>query len=400
MKNKLIYILLLSVFLFGQKIHAQTLEQKVSLDEKTVIKGYTIKTINGGPAISVKPKSFTSKTNFYIKGLEVADSTINNQKVKSKIYQINFDQKTEKPLLIKLAWQSFSNQPKNIYWRKDQTMNWQQLPSKTEGKETSADIIDAGEVILLEQIPTSLNDVVKYVSARSATVLNADTGEVLYAKNANEVRPIASLTKLMTAMVFLERPAGWQKEINITKNDKDIPVTVGLKDNETTTVKNMWFAMLTKSANDAAKAIARISGLNTLDFVKRMNSWAKELDLKKSSFADPSGLNPKNVSTAMDTAIMARAAFTYPDILQATGTKETKITTNTNREIAIKNSTTLFDSDLKIDAAKTGYTTEAGRCQIIRARGDLRNVIVVVLGSGSGRHTTDAYDLGNWFANN
>lgn len=402
MKNKIFLLAIISVFLFsGQLTLAQTVEQKVTLDEKTIVKGYTIKYKNSLFSVGVKPKSFLTKTTFSLQKKDSVTSEINGLKTLSAIYVVNFTNRSEKPISLNLNWQSFSNQPKNIYWRRNETSAWQQLPSKTVNKSTSAEIIEAGEIVLLENKPKTLADVTKHISAKNVAVLDAETGKVLYTKNADQVKPIASLTKLMTAMVFLERPQPWTVVSNITSEDKDIPVTIGLKTNETIEVKGLWYAMLTKSANDAAKAIARLSGLDKNNFVQRMNTWAKELDLKKSRFADPSGLDAKNTSTALEVAQIARAAFTYPDITQAVGTKEVKLkTNNTNREIVIKNSTTLFDSDLKIDAAKTGYTTEAGRCQIIRAIGEKRKVIVVVLDSAIGQHTTDAYDLGSWFTKN
>lgn len=399
MKNKIIIIAVLCFLMTQQSVNAQEITQKISLDEKTVVKGYTIKVKNEGLSLAVKPGAFLKATNFNISASTSNNNVVNGHKVKSKIYKIVFNNKTEKPLLVKINWQSFSNLPKNIYWRKNQEMTWQQLPSKTLDKETSADIIESGEIILLEKTAQSISDVTNHLTAKSAVVLDADTGKVLYEKNANQVRSIASLTKLMTAMVYLERPQDWSTSVSITNDDKDIPVTIGLKANESLNVKSMWYAMLAKSANDSAKAIARLTGLTKTDFIKRMNSWAKELDLKKTSFSDPSGLDEKNKSTALETAILARAAFTYPPVVEAAGTKEFKTQTNTNRELVIKNSSPLFDSDLKIIAAKTGYTTEAGRCQVIKASGPKRNVIVVVLGSGIGKHTTDAYDLGNFYVN-
>lgn len=402
MKNKIILILALTLFVFSrQSTSAQTISQKISLDEKTVTKGYTIRASDGQLFVGIKPQSFVNRTAFELEKNEQATLELNKLKLLSPVYKINFSNKTSKPISVKINWQSFSNQPKNIYWRKNETSDWQQLPSKTLAKNTSAEIVEPGEVVLLENKPQSLAEVTKYISAKNVAVLDAETGQVLYTKNADQVKPIASLTKLMTAMVFLERPQPWTVVSNITSEDKDIPVTIGLKTNETVEVKSLWYAMLTKSANDAAKAIARLSGLDKNNFVQRMNAWAKELDLKKSRFADPSGLDAKNTSTALEVAQMARAAFTYPDIVQATGTKEIKLkTVSSKRDLIIKNSTSLFDSDLKIDAAKTGYTTEAGRCQIIRAIGEKRKVIVVVLDSAIGQHTTDAYDLGSWFTQN
>ncbi len=391
---------ILITLLFSYNITNASSEQKISLDNKTVVKGYTIVSNDKLLSIAVKPNAFAGATIFTVNKSEVNEKTINNQKIKSALYSVSFNNKPKTPLLIKINWQSFSNLPKNVYWRGYNQNQWQQLPTKIVDKQAIAEIIDSGDLIVLEQTATNINDITKHVSAKSFAVIDAGSGKVLLTKNGNQVRSIASLTKLMTAMIYLERPVAWQTKTNITKEDKDIPVTIGLKDNEEVDVKSLWFATLTKSANDAAKALARISGLNKNDFVKRMNSWAKELDLKNTSFSDPSGLDKNNKSTAIEVATLARAAFTYPDIVEATGTKELTINTNQNRNLILKNSTTLFDSDLKIIAAKTGYTTEAGRCQIIKADGEKRSVIVVVLGSGFGKHTTDAYDLASWFTNN
>jgi hypothetical protein len=404
MKNKIFAVSLIILFalikpagLTGFAM-AQENEKSYVLDLATLDKGYTIK--NEVLTLGIKPNTFSAITTIYIVKKESMVDTDLQENILSPIFQISFSEKNKKPLPLKLGWQSFSNLPVNIYWRSNSEQDWQLLPGKTTAKETTAEIVSPGEIILKQEKPVSIKQISAYLSAKSAVVLDAGTGKILFNKQGNIRRPIASLTKLITAMVFLQRPASWQQLLNITTDDKDIPVTIGLNDNENVTVADMWQAMLIKSANDAAKAIARSTGLTKNDFVKQMNKIAKELDLKNSVFFDPSGLDKKNKASALDMAQLTRAAFTHSEIKQTTTIKETKIITNQGREIILKNSSALFGSNLNIEGAKSGYTIEAGRCQIIMASGPKRKVIVVVLASGPGQHTTDAYDLASWFVNN
>ena len=138
------------------------------------------------------------------------------------------------------------------------------------------------------------------VRAAAAIIFNPETGQVLWEENAQDKRSIASITKVMTAMVFLEDNPDLTQEITIERGDIYAASTTYLRANERITLNNVLHLTLIASDNAAARALARVSHGGTAAFVERMNEKALELGLESTTFADPSGLNPENVSSAYD----------------------------------------------------------------------------------------------------
>ena len=218
----------------------------------------------------------------------------------------------------------------------------------------------------------------------SAIVLDAN-GNLIYGKDVDTVRPIASITKLMTAMVVLDAKLDLDEKITITKDDRDLIRLTGsrLGYGATLSRRELILLALMSSENRAATALGRTYPGGMKNFVAAMNLKAQSLDMSNSRFADPAGLKAENVSTASDLARMLAAADGYPLITQSTTTTRKEVHPyarrgpltygNTNRLLKNKN--------WNIELSKTGYINEAGRCLVMQAEIADQPVVIVLLNS-------------------
>ncbi|MFA5106842.1 MAG: serine hydrolase [Patescibacteria group bacterium] len=217
----------------------------------------------------------------------------------------------------------------------------------------------------------------------SAVVFDPIGGQQLFRKNPNTVRSIASLTKLMTVLVFLDHNPGFGQEVEITEADQIAEGSIGLEVGDKVIVRDLFYASLVNSANNATQALARSTGMSREVFVAAMNQRAKDMGLSNTHFVDVTGLDPGNVSTASEVARMADFAFRNAEISQATTLPNHEFTTlNTNRTIRFNNTNKLLESFLHLSGGKTGYTEEAGYCLAIRTDdGQGHDIVVVDLGT-------------------
>jgi D-alanyl-D-alanine endopeptidase (penicillin-binding protein 7) len=218
----------------------------------------------------------------------------------------------------------------------------------------------------------------------SAIVLDSQ-GNLIYAKDEDTVRPIASITKLMTAMVVLDAGLDLDETITIAEDDRDRLRMTGsrLGVGATLTRRELLLLALMSSENRAATALGRTYPGGMTHFIAQMNTKAANLGMLNSNFADPAGLNVANVSTASDLAKMLHAAHGYPLITAATTTPDREVRPypqggplrfiNTNR--------LLKNPDWHIELSKTGYINEAGRCLVMQARIDGEPISIVLLNS-------------------
>lgn len=246
-------------------------------------------------------------------------------------------------------------------------------------------LTDGIKVLALETKQTQTNNL--NISSKAAMAINEKTGEVLYAKNENGLLPMASLTKIMTAVIFLETNTPWDKVVTYQAGDNAIGSRLYISPGETLTVKDLFFTALAGSANNATNALARSTGLSREEFIKRMNDKAREWGLSQTKFVDVTGLDPANVTTISEYAILASRALKDFRILQGTTTGTYSFTTiNTGKAHTIINKNKLIGSSWYITGIKTGYLDEAGYCLMAKARKDKYSspdVITVVLGAGS-----------------
>jgi len=240
------------------------------------------------------------------------------------------------------------------------------------------------------------------ITSEKSAVLSADGRTFLQANRADEIQPIASITKLMTASIFLDNNPGWDTVYEITAADNVEGGKLNLFLGDRVKVRDLFFTSLVASDNGATLALVHATGLSEKDFVAKMNSEALRLGLNNTSFADPVGLSEKNVSTAREVAKMARAAFGRPEIRQAASSREYRFTTENGTEKKVESTDyLLFDSadhPFEVLGGKTGFTDRAGYCFVGRFRNDDgQEVISVVLNSqGKNERFRESKALINW----
>jgi D-alanyl-D-alanine endopeptidase (penicillin-binding protein 7) len=243
------------------------------------------------------------------------------------------------------------------------------------------------------------------LAAEKGAVLSAQDHFFLFTKRADEVQPIASITKLMTSLVFLDSNPGWEEIYEIKENDKVEGGRLNLFLGEKVKVKDLFYTSLVASDNGATIALVHSTGLSEEEFVARMNAEAKRLGLVRTKFSDPVGLGDDNVSTAREVALLAKAAFDRREIREATASREYNFTTFTGVEKKVESTDyLLFDSEknsFQVLGGKTGYTDKAGYCFVSRLKDGNREVIAVVLNSaGKNERFKESKNLVNWVFNN
>jgi serine-type D-Ala-D-Ala endopeptidase (penicillin-binding protein 7) len=227
------------------------------------------------------------------------------------------------------------------------------------------------------------------LNAKHAMVMDEKTGEILFEKNADAAVPIASLTKLLTAMVVLDAHQDMDEEIVIDWQDVDTlkhstsRVPVGA----TLSKKNVLELALMSSDNRAAAALARTYPGTNPAFMMAMRRKIRALGLTNTSIDEPTGLSPGNVSSASDLAKVAMAAAKYPEIVRITTSQEESIEMK-GREVNYRNTNRFVGkSGWPILLSKTGYINEAGRCIVMTLKHfegvNPKNVIMVLLNAGS-----------------
>ena len=237
-----------------------------------------------------------------------------------------------------------------------------------------------------------------------ALVIDQDSGEVLYSKNTDEVAPIASITKLMTAIVIIDSGVPLLETITVDKRDIDrykgsrSKLRVGTKLMRAEALKLALMA----SENRAAAALARTYPGGKEAFVDAMNAKAFELGMLNSRFVDSTGLRPENVSTAHDLALLVAAAHSYPMIRDYTTAPSFAVESPGRRGrttvLHFVNSNRLVRSSRwEIGLSKTGYISEAGRCLVMQSRIAGRPLIIVLLDSwGKLTRIGDANRIRRW----
>ena len=234
-----------------------------------------------------------------------------------------------------------------------------------------------------------------------AMVQDQETGEILYERDADTVTPIASITKLMTAMVLLDSGLSLSAPVTVVQEDVDtlknslshLPVGWML------TREDLLNLALMSSDNRAAAALARTFPGGTPAFVTAMNAKAMSLGMMHTHFVDPHGLHPDNTSTARDLLLMVDAAYTYPTIRRMTTMPDrTVVALNSGRARTFGNSDYLVAREgWSVGLSKTGFILESGFCLALQAKILGRPVVMIFLKS-EGKHTRqgDAARVRTW----
>lgn len=247
--------------------------------------------------------------------------------------------------------------------------------------------------------PGADGQLVPDVRAGAAIVYNPATHEVLYESNAQTPRSIASITKVMTAIAFLENETDFSREVVVNPIDMRGASTTYLRSNDRVTVDQLLHLLLIGSDNVAARTLARASVYGPVGFVERMNQKAAELGLTSTHYEDPSGLLATNVSSAYDMARLISFASNDERIASIMRKKEYKLQART-RTVTLNNTNHLVGTDVDVRGGKTGFISRSGYCLATLLRlPQGEQVAVVVLGARSNpARFWETRHLFNWLA--
>lgn len=238
-----------------------------------------------------------------------------------------------------------------------------------------------------------------HVVSDAAIIVVQGTGETLFEKNAGEKKAIASITKLMTAMVVLDSKQSLDALITISREDVDMQrgSTSRLRVGVTLPRKEMLKLALMASENRAAFALARNYRGGVEAFVAEMNRTAATLGMRDTIFYGPTGLDVRNVSTARDLAVMVNAAYGY-DHIRNMSTSTSHLVRDNSKKLTFRNTNRLVkNKSWKIGLSKTGYISDSGKCLVMQATfGKTRTVIILLDSWGSRSRIVDAMKIKRW----
>lgn len=228
------------------------------------------------------------------------------------------------------------------------------------------------------------------LTAQAIYVIDKETDSPLLDYQENEPRSIGSLTKLMTALVFLDSQPNWEQVITLEEGDGR-QGRLYLTEGESAAVRDIFYTSLISSSNNATMALARSAGVSLEEFVIKMNEKARALGLKQTRFTEPTGLDPGNQSTAKEIAFLLKMALAEKDIREAAAKKTYSFQLADGGEWRkIRTTNLLLSGDLplgglaKVNAGKTGFVEEAGYCFAMETEDkNGHQIIVVILGSAT-----------------
>ena len=238
----------------------------------------------------------------------------------------------------------------------------------------------------------------------SVAVLDNSTGKVLFSKRANDEKPVASITKIIGAYVFLEEKPNLSQKVCMEQKDEVAGGRLRLPVGSTMKAKDFLYSSLIGSANNSATALIRLSGLTKDKFIDKMNNLAKDAGAEDANFVDSSGISPDNEASAQDLALIGQKVFSKSKICQISARKKytfsynggrgSKTVTHTSPIVNNKN------SSFSIISAKTGYLPEVGNNLIVKLRSKKNKknqIIIALMGAKTKNATTqDAIKLGKW----
>lgn len=251
-------------------------------------------------------------------------------------------------------------------------------------------------VLVFLLFPASIHGI--DTSARSAILMEQDSHRILYSKNIHEARSVASISKIMTGLLAVESG----KMGDMIEIGDEISTAFGsavyIQKGEKLTLEDLVYALMLRSGNDAALAIANYVGGNVDQFVVKMNEKAKEIGMKNTTFNNPHGLDEGNLkgnfSTAYDMAILTSAAMQNKTYRKIVGTKTYKLSTNKNSYVW-HNKNKLLKTYKYTTGGKTGFTEKARRTLVSTACKDNLDLVVVTLDDGNDfKDHADLFDYG------
>lgn len=232
------------------------------------------------------------------------------------------------------------------------------------------------------------------INSRAAIVMRESDGQILFNKNASSTAPLASLTKLIAAQVFLDTKPSLDKVVSYSYQDEKYNYEyckpwessrLRVSEGETMTIGDLLYSALVGSANNAVESLVRVSGISRNEFIARMNAQAKTWGAVSTHFVEPTGLSPDNVSSPLDYAIMTKEIFKNPLLQKISTTPRYSFSTISSKIKHTLNNTNalLLSGKYQISGSKTGYLDEAGYCLMTRVDTPLGKLIVVNFGASS-----------------
>ena len=239
-------------------------------------------------------------------------------------------------------------------------------------------------------------------TAQSVTVFDAASGALLYAEEPDVVRSIGSISKLMTAMVFLDTAPDLSSWVTVVQDDYAGGGRAYLAYNDPVRLGDVLTTSLVGSDNTATEALVRLSGVPREEFIARMNAKAQELGLASTSFIDPSGLSAENQSTAREVASMLANAVGYDEITNRTQLRVAQVVQSSGFSVSVSSTNELLSSSFVASGfdllgGKTGYIPQAGYCFTGAFVHNNHRIYTTVLGADSKESRfTDAANVTDW----
>ena len=396
--TRVVIIISIFVLLFGiyQAAHAAVLDSvNVVFNQTALSHGYTVESIDQNFKLPIFPNQFKNELAVRIAGITNDRKLPEGKRAVTGFYEYNIYSNQNgllvKPIVLLFDYEQKDKYDGEVYFFDASTEEWRALPSVIEKKHKrikAVTLFPIAEVVVLEDLPG-------FMTAKSAIVIDKNSGSVVFEKNTETIRPIASLTKLMTVLVFFDHNPGWDKAVTMQKSDYVGGGMLWVKEGAKISVKDLFYATLVGSRNNTAEALARATGLTRSEFIIEMNAKAEAMNLTKTHFVDPTGLDEKNVSTAFEMAEIAKVAFAKEEVLKATTTKLYKVKPVGSKVLySIKNtSKKVLDRDLVITGSKTGWTDEAGYNLVTQAKSEGKEMIALVMGAKVTRNYEEVYEL-------
>ncbi|MBI2426798.1 MAG: D-alanyl-D-alanine carboxypeptidase [Candidatus Kerfeldbacteria bacterium] len=417
-----LFFILFVLFVLALVGHAsaETLNRQVRFSEEAAARGYTVESREKDFALGVRGGIYRGTGSVKIKepASDELPAAPAGKKFVSPAYHYGVYLEnvgiTEKPLWISLEFASDTSLPKRVAFYNKIAQRWDEVPTTidwTNNRARAALHFSFAMVAVLEPDGSGREPVLRAsaaaapeVDATAAIVVDSRTGKILYEKNADKEWWLASLTKLMTADVFLEQHPSLSDRITYETQDKTIGARLrNISVGESFTLKDAFYTTLVGSANDTAHMLGRGAGITTDAFLEHMNAQAQELGLVKTRFGDFSGLSLDNRSTVREYWKVVREAARSLDITKSSTAESYAFTTSAGIAHTIKNTNELLTtSSLDFVLGKTGYLDEAKNNfagVVTDASGN--EIVVVIFGSPtSAKRFKAANDLALWAQTN
>lgn len=389
-------LLMMPVF----SLQAEEVQREIYLDLDTMNRGFTVVNTDDQFKVGIRGGIFDEGAMVQIKNLN-EDIEVPENKVKvSNAY--SYDIKMEQPrvldktIFLQANYYPFNYNQPSFYFYNGVTGKWQLVPSVFNPREHYVRTelpFPYSKVVVFEDRRFSSKDLGIELDSDGALVVDAVSGAVLFLKDIDLVHPIASLTKLMTALVFLEHNPGWEKYVTIRASDQVGGSSMPFKVGEQVKVKDLYKSMLIGSANNSAQALARSTGYSLSGFVNLMNRKAQDLGLENTHYQDVTGLSSKNVSTPHELSKIAKLAFSKSVFMDVTSTPQYSFYTLASRYTAYTTNKMLYEDELDILASKTGHINVSGYNLVLKVRDEERDIIIVILGAPTRQASFDEAKL-------